>query len=39
MLVAKMLQSLVRVLDHDNRRVDHRADGNGDAAERHDVTR
>ena len=25
------------VLDHDDGRIDHRADGNGDAAERHDV--
>ena len=36
-LVAEMLQRLVRVLDHDDRRIDHRADGDGDAAERHDV--
>ena len=27
------LQVLVGVLDHDDRRVDHRADGDGDAAE------
>ena len=31
------LQVLVRVLDHDDGGVDHRADGDGDAAERHDV--
>ena len=37
MLVAEMLQRLVRVLHHDDRRIDHRADGDGDAAERHDV--
>ena len=36
-LVAEMFERLVRVLDHDDRRIDHRADGNGDAAERHDV--
>ena len=28
---------LVCVLDHDNSRVDHRSDGDGDAAEAHDV--
>ncbi len=28
---------LVDVLDHDDRRVDHRTDGDGDAAQRHDV--
>ena len=28
---------LVRVLDHDHRRIDHRADGNGDSPEGHDV--
>ena len=31
------LEVLVHVLDHHDRRVDHRADGDGDAAERHDV--
>jgi len=31
------LQVLVRVLDHDDRGIDHRADGNCDAAETHDV--
>ena len=31
------LQMLVGVLDHDDGRVDHRADGDGDAAEAHDV--
>ena len=36
-LVAPALEVLVRVLDHHDRRVDHRADGDGDAAERHDV--
>ena len=30
-------QMLVGVLDHDDRGVDHRADGDGDAAEAHDV--
>ena len=33
----RALQMLVRVLDHDDRRVDHRADGDRDAAEAHDV--
>ena len=31
------LKMLVRVLDHDDRRVDHRADRDGDAAKAHDV--
>ena len=31
------LEVLVGVLDHDDDGVDHRADGDGDAAERHDV--
>ena len=31
------LQMLVRVLDHHHRAVDHRADGDGDAAEAHDI--
>ena len=31
------LDLLVRVLDHHDGRVHHRADGDGDAAERHDV--
>ena len=31
------LDVLVRVLDHDDDRIDHRADGDRDAAERHDV--
>ena len=31
------LQMLVRVLDHDDSAVDHRADGDRDAAEAHDV--
>ena len=33
----RALQMLVRVLDHDDGRVDHGADGDGDAAEAHDV--
>ena len=33
----RALQMLVRVLDHDDGRVDHRADGDGDAAQAHDV--
>ena len=33
----RAFQVLVRVLDHDDRGVDHRADGDGDAAEAHDV--
>ena len=37
--LAEMLQRLVRVLDHDDGRIHHRADGDGDAAERHDVRR
>ena len=32
-----VLQMFVRVLDHDDDRVHHRADGDGDAAQRHDV--
>ena len=31
------LQMLVGVLDHDDDRIHHRADGNGNATERHDV--
>ena len=31
------LDVLVQILDHDDGRVDHRSDGDGDAAERHDV--
>jgi hypothetical protein len=31
------LQLLVRVLDHHDRRVDHRADSDGNPAQRHDV--
>jgi len=34
---AKVLQILVRVLDHNDGRVHHRADGDRDAAQRHDV--
>ena len=33
----RALQVLVGVLDHDDRRIDHGADGDGDAAEAHDV--
>ncbi|MCY1384728.1 hypothetical protein D9M69_730210 [compost metagenome] len=29
---------LVRILDHHHRRIDHRANGDGDAAQRHDVS-
>ena len=32
-----MLELLVGILDHDDRSVDHRADGDGDPAQRHDV--
>ncbi len=35
----RTLQVLVRVLDHDDGRVDHSADGDGDAAQAHDVRR
>jgi hypothetical protein len=38
-LVAEMFERLVRVLDHDDGRIHHRADGDGDAAQRHDVAR
>ena len=34
-----VFQFLVGVLDHDDRRIDHRANGDGDAAQRHDVGR
>ena len=37
MRVLPSLDLLVRVLDHHHRGVDHRADGDGDAAQRHDV--
>ena len=37
MPVLPFLNVLVRVLDHHDRRVDHGADGDGNAAERHDV--
>lgn len=33
----RAFQVLVGVLDHHDRRIDHRTDGNGDAAEAHDV--
>ena len=36
-LAAVALEVLVRVLDHDDDGVHHRADGDGDAAQRHDV--
>ena len=29
---------LVRVLDHDNGGIDHRANGNGNSAKRHDIS-
>ena len=32
-----MFEELVRVLYHDDGRVHHRADGDGDAAQRHDI--
>ena len=35
--MAPLLEVLVRVLDHHHGSVDHRTDGDGDAAERHDV--
>ena len=37
LLLAEMFEEFVRVLDHDDGRVHHRADGDGDAAQRHDV--
>jgi hypothetical protein len=37
MRVFPMLEVFVRVLDHHDRRVDHRADRDRDAAQRHDV--
>jgi hypothetical protein len=37
MLAMPVLELLVSVLDHDDRGVDHRADRDRDAAERHDV--
>src|SRR5205823_1851822 len=37
--VAELFERLVRVLDHDDRRIHHRADRNRDAAKRHDVRR
>src|SRR5207245_1871417 len=36
-VVAEVFEELVRVLDHNDGRVHHRADGDGNAAERHDV--
>ena len=36
-LLAEMFQEFVGVLDHDDGRIHHRADGDGDAAQRHDV--
>ena len=32
-----MFKVFVGIFDHDDRRVDHRADGDGDAAETHDI--
>ena len=37
LLAPVALQVLVGILDHDDRRIDHRADGDGDAAQAHDV--
>jgi hypothetical protein len=37
LLRLESLEMLVHVLDHDDRRIHHRADGDGDPAERHDV--
>ena len=37
LLAAVALDMLVGVLDHDDDRIHHRADGDGDAAQRHDV--
>ena len=37
MRVVPRLDVLVRVLDHHDCGIDHRSDGNGDPAERHDV--
>ena len=37
LLAAITLEVLVGILDHDDRRVDHGADGDGNAAKAHDV--
>ena len=37
LLAAFKLDVFVGIFDHDDDRVDHGADGNGDATERHDV--
>jgi len=37
MLMAPLLQVLVRVFNHHHRGIDHGTDGDGDAAQRHDV--
>src|SRR3546814_10375292 len=37
MLLLPALDLLMGILDHDDGRIDHRADGDGDAAQRHDV--
>ena len=36
-LVTKVFQRLMRVLDHDDRRIDHCANRNGNSTQRHDV--
>ena len=35
--LAKMFELLVRIFDHDDRRIHHGADGDGDAAQGHDI--
>ena len=37
LFLAEMFKRFVRVLDHDDGRIHHRANGDGDAAQRHDV--
>ncbi len=37
MIVFPAFQMLVGILDHDDGRIDHRADGDGDAAQREDI--
>ncbi len=37
MVLAEMFEKLMRILDHDDGRVHHRADGNRDASQGHDV--
>ena len=36
-LIAKMFQRLVSILDHYDRRIDHCANGDGDSAQRHNI--